>query len=72
MEEARAVAAKIASLPPLAVLTAKAMVAAAYETPLAQGIAEERGRFHALFATADQKEGMAAFLEKRKPVFKGQ
>ena len=41
----------------------------AFETPLSQGLAYERRAFHALFATADQKEGMAAFAAKRKPDF---
>ncbi|HIJ39086.1 MAG TPA: hypothetical protein HPP80_09340, partial [Rhodospirillaceae bacterium] len=41
-----------------------------YETTLAQGVHFERRLFHALFATADQKEGMAAFAEKRQPNFK--
>ena len=71
MAEARAAAAKIAGLSPVAVMTCKEMVAAAFETTLAQGIHFERRLFQALFATADQKEGMAAFLEKRKPDFKG-
>jgi enoyl-CoA hydratase/carnithine racemase len=71
MEEARAVAAKIATLSPLTVQLAKELVNAAYETPLAQGIRQERRTFHAAFATEDQKEGMAAFIEKRKAVFKG-
>jgi enoyl-CoA hydratase len=49
---------------------AKECVNRAYETPLAEGVLFERRAFHALFATEDQKEGMAAFLEKRKPAFK--
>jgi enoyl-CoA hydratase len=71
MEEARAVATTIARLSPVAVQLAKELVDAAYETPLAQGVREERRLFHAAFATEDQKEGMAAFIEKRKPAFKG-
>jgi enoyl-CoA hydratase len=53
------------------VLLAKELVDAAYESPLAEGIRRERRAFHAAFATEDQKEGMAAFVEKRKPAFKG-
>jgi enoyl-CoA hydratase/carnithine racemase len=71
MEEARTVAAAIARLSPLAVQMAKELVDAAFEAPLAQGVRQERRVFHAAFATEDQKEGMAAFIEKRKPVFKG-
>ena len=65
------VAQKIAALSPLAVKMAKEMVNAAYETPLGQGVMLERRLFHSLFAFDDQKEGMAAFIEKRKPAFKG-
>jgi enoyl-CoA hydratase len=71
LEEASTIAAKIAGLSPITVQLAKGLVNAAYETPLAQGVREERRLFHAAFATDDQKEGMAAFIEKRKPVFKG-
>ena len=62
---------KVASLSPLAVKMAKEMVSAAYETPLAEGVKLERRLFHSLFAFEDQKEGMAAFVEKRAPDFKG-
>ncbi len=48
----------------------KESVNRAYETSLAEGIRFERRVFHAMFATADQKEGMAAFVEKRKPGFR--
>jgi enoyl-CoA hydratase/carnithine racemase len=71
MTEARAVAGKIASLSPVAVTACKEMVETAFETTLAQGLRTERRLFQALFATEDQKEGMAAFLEKRTPAFKG-
>jgi enoyl-CoA hydratase len=47
------------------------MVNAAFETMLEQGIKFERRLFHGLFGTADQKEGMAAFIEKRPGVFTG-
>ena len=70
-EEALAAAAKIASLSPLAVMMNKELVQAAYETTLTTGVALERRLFHSLFAFEDQKEGMAAFVEKRKPEFKG-
>jgi len=72
LTEALAVAAKIAALSPVAAMMCKEMVEAAFETPLAQGLRLERRLFQSLFATADQKEGMAAFLEKRKPAFKGE
>jgi enoyl-CoA hydratase len=72
MTEARAAAAKIAGLSPVAAAMCKEMVQAAFETPLAQGLRLERVLFQSLFATHDQKEGMAAFLEKRKPAFKGE
>ena len=49
----------------------KEMVNAALETTLATGLMVERRLFHSLFAFEDQKEGMAAFVEKRKPQFKG-
>jgi enoyl-CoA hydratase len=71
MTEARAAAAKIAGLSPVAVTVCKEMVETAFETTLAQGLKSERRLFQALFATHDQKEGMAAFLEKRKPSFEG-
>ena len=58
-------AAEIAAMPPLAALAAKEMVNAAFETTLAQGVLFERRLFNGLFGTEDQKEGMAAFVEKR-------
>ncbi len=71
LDEALEAAAKIASLSPLAVMMNKELVEAAYETTLTAGVALERRLFHSLFAFEDQKEGMAAFVEKRKPDFKG-
>jgi enoyl-CoA hydratase/carnithine racemase len=65
------VAAKIAALSPLAVMMAKEMVGAAYETPLTEGVKLERRLFHSLFAFEDQKEGMTAFTEKRAAKFTG-
>jgi enoyl-CoA hydratase len=69
MDEAVAAAEKIAAFPQAAVLMAKEAVNRSFETTLAEGLRFERRMFHSLFATADQKEGMAAFVEKRKPSF---
>ena len=71
VDEAMTVARKIAGQSPLAVMMNKEMVEAAYETTLTQGVKLERRLFHSLFAFEDQKEGMAAFVEKRKPGFTG-
>jgi enoyl-CoA hydratase/carnithine racemase len=71
IDTAMTAAKKIAALSPNAVKLTKEMVNAAYETPLSQGVMLERRLFHSLFAFEDQKEGMAAFVEKRKPVFTG-
>jgi enoyl-CoA hydratase len=70
MDEAMKVADAIASMPLPAVLAAKQAVNLAFETTLSEGVRFERRLFHALFATEDQKEGMAAFVEKRVPQFK--
>ena len=67
LDEAREAARAIAGFSRPAVLAAKEAVRRAAETPLAEGLRFERRLFHALFGTADQKEGMAAFLEKRPP-----
>jgi enoyl-CoA hydratase/carnithine racemase len=69
--EAIKAAKTIAGLSPIAVMAAKELVEAAYETPLAQGIRMERRLFQSLFGLEDQKEGMAAFMEKRRPSFRG-
>jgi enoyl-CoA hydratase/carnithine racemase len=71
IEEALAAARKIAAQSPLAVMMNKELVEAAYETTLATGVAMERRLFHSLFAFEDQKEGMAAFIEKRPARFTG-
>ena len=63
--EALKTATAIAAMPPLATIANKEMVNAAFETGLAQGILFERRLFHGLFGTEDQKEGMAAFVDKR-------
>ena len=71
IEVAKRLARKLAEKPPLAVRLAKEAVNAALETPLQQGLAAERRSFYFLFATEDQKEGMRAFLEKRRGQFTG-
>ncbi|MGH6790725.1 MAG: enoyl-CoA hydratase [Pseudolabrys sp.] len=70
MDEAMKLAETIASMSLPSVLIAKEAVNRAFEGPLAEGIKFERRVFHSLFATEDQKEGMKAFIEKRKPDFK--
>jgi enoyl-CoA hydratase len=71
MDEARSVARKIAAKPALAVKAAKEAVLKAANLPLDEGLEFERKSFFLLFASEDRTEGMKAFLEKRKPVFKG-
>jgi len=70
LDEALEAAAKIASLSRPSVLMAKEAVNRALETTLEEGLRFERRLFHSLFSTEDQKEGMSAFIEKRKPAFK--
>jgi enoyl-CoA hydratase len=69
MEEAMKTAEAIASMSLPAAMMTKESINRAYETTLAEGIRFERRVFHSMFAMADQKEGMAAFVEKRKPKF---
>jgi enoyl-CoA hydratase len=69
IEEALAAAETICNMPLTAILAAKECVNRAFEGTLSEGVMYERRLFHALFATADQKEGMNAFLEKRPPAF---
>ena len=69
MEEAMKVAETIAAMSLPVVLAAKEAINRAFEAPLAEGLRFERRLFQSLFATHDQKEGMAAFVEKRKPKF---
>jgi enoyl-CoA hydratase len=70
IEEAMAAAEKIASKSMVATKVVKEAVNRSYETTLREGVLYERRIFHALFSTEDQKEGMAAFLEKREPQFR--
>jgi enoyl-CoA hydratase len=71
MEEAKNIAREIASKPPLAVRLAKESVLKAFDTTIEAGLEFERKNFYLLFASDDQKEGMKAFTEKRKPEWKG-
>lgn len=70
MDEAVDAATRIASLSRASVLMAKESVNRSFEVPLSEGLRYERRSFQSLFATEDQKEGMAAFVEKRKPAFR--
>ncbi|MEO6984389.1 MAG: enoyl-CoA hydratase [Paralcaligenes sp.] len=70
LDEALEAAAIIASMSLPSVMMAKECINRAYEATLDEGMLFERRNFHALFATEDQKEGMSAFIEKRKPEFK--
>ena len=72
LEEAIELAVKISEMPPLAVQLAKESVLNAFETNLEEGLHYERRNFYLLFASGDQKEGMNAFIEKRKPLFRGE
>jgi enoyl-CoA hydratase len=71
VEDALSLAAQIATKSPIALRLAKEAVNAAYEMGLTEALAHERRLFYLLFATEDQKEGMAAFMEKRTPDFTG-
>jgi enoyl-CoA hydratase len=71
LREAQKLAAQIAEKAPISVQLAKDAVLKAFELPLQEGLAIERKNFYLLFSTEDQKEGMAAFVEKRKPTFEG-
>jgi enoyl-CoA hydratase len=71
LEEALALAAEVAKMSPVAVRLAKEAVNRSFETHLEEGLHLERKNFYLTFASDDQTEGMAAFIQKRKPDFKG-
>ena len=71
LDEAVKLAGEIASRAPVAVRVAKKMINLAYERPLGDSLSEEKKEFYSLFSTEDQKEGMRAFAEKRKPQWQG-
>ncbi len=71
LDEALKLADEIASRAPLAVRAAKKMISQSFERTLSDGLDEEKQTFYNLFASEDQKEGMNAFIEKRKPEWKG-
>ena len=71
LNEALKLAEEIAGRAPLAVRAAKKMINQAYELSLKEGLGEEKWEFYNLFTTEDQKEGMKAFIEKRKPNWRG-
>lgn len=72
LNEAKKLALQIAEKSPIALATAKKAILKSLELPLAEGLQFERQAFYQLFDSKDQKEGMKAFLEKRKPQFKGE
>jgi enoyl-CoA hydratase len=71
LDEAMSLAHEIASKPPLSIRLAKEAVLKAFDTTLDAGLDFERRSFAALFGTEDAKEGMRAFLEKRRPSYQG-
>lgn len=71
LKEATKLASEIAAMSPIAVLSAKESINKSYELSLSEGLAFERKNYNNLYSTEDQKEGMKAFIEKRKPEFKG-
>ncbi|MEI8135425.1 MAG: enoyl-CoA hydratase-related protein [bacterium] len=71
LEEAQRLAAEIANRPPVAVRLAKEAILKSFDTTIEMGLEYERKNFYLLFATEDMKEGMSAFIEKRKPEWKG-
>jgi enoyl-CoA hydratase len=72
VDEAKSLAQKIASKPPISVRHTKQAVLKAFELPLSEAVEYERTLFYLLFGTEDAREGMNAFIEKRRPSFKGE
>ena len=72
MDEALALAKEISAMSPVATKLAKESVNRSFETHLEEGLLHERKNFYLSFASEDQKEGMKAFIEKRKPNYTGQ
>lgn len=72
MQETLKLAKAIADMPPIAVQMAKESILRSFEVPLEEGLYFERKNYNTLYSSEDQKEGMKAFIEKRKPNFKGQ
>jgi enoyl-CoA hydratase len=71
LPEAKSLALEISANSPIAVALAKDAINRSYETSLEEGLRSERKNFYLTFASEDKQEGMAAFIEKRKPIFKG-
>ena len=71
LEEAQAIAKEIATMPPLALAMVKESIMKSFDTTIEMGLDYERKVFYMLFASEDMKEGMNAFIEKRKPEWKG-
>lgn len=71
LEEAKALANEIAALPPIAIRSAKESVLRVFESSLTDGLLQEREGFFQLLSTEDKAEGIKAFMEKRKPVYRG-
>ena len=71
LDAALKLADRIAKMPPLAIMQIKEVVIAGADASLDAGLMLERKAFELLFSSEDQKEGMNAFIEKRKPIFKG-
>ncbi len=71
LEEAKRIANEIAELPPIAIRSAKESILRTFEIPLTEGLQQERESFFQLLSTEDKAEGIKAFMEKRKPVYRG-